>query len=355
MFDLSVSEAIVFALVAAAHGTAGALAALPLWKSHRDHGTWLGPCVLAAVVLDVALLGLRGVFIRAVPLTGLFESLVVLALVFGILYLLLRSTVEQVWFGAMMVWAMFGMVLAAAFVAKPAARPVEVAATPWAVAHAAAMILASASVVFAAANSGLYLLGSYRLKHKGIMQVLGRIPNMETLVRMNGLGVRIGFVLLTVGVISGLGMASLVGPGMVRWLADGKVICIVLAWGLLGTVLVLERFGLLRVKVRAYVTMVVFALILAATIGVTVTGATRHKFSVGRPSAQGQVAEGTPSMSWRGPTRSGAPHRGRRSNLNVESGRSLRFARHAIRGGAIERLGVHPACRRCDSTNMSSK
>jgi ABC-type uncharacterized transport system permease subunit len=236
-------------------------------------------------VLDVALLSLRGVFIRAVPLTGPFESLIVLALVFGVLYLLLRSAVAQVWFGAMMVWAMLGMVLAAVFVARPAARPLEVAATPWAVAHATAMILASASVVFAAANSGLYLLGSYRLKHKGIMQVLGRIPNMETLTHMNGIGVRLGFVLLTVGVISGLGMASLAGPGMARWLADGKVICIILAWALLGAVLVLERFGLLRVKVRAYVTMVVFVLILTATIGVTVTGATRHKFSADRPAA----------------------------------------------------------------------
>jgi ABC-type uncharacterized transport system permease subunit len=285
MFDLSLSEAIVFALVVAAHGTAAVLAALPFFKSRRHYGAWLGPCVLAAAVLDVALLSLRGVFIRAVPLTGPFESLIVLALVFGVLYLLLRSAVAQVWFGAMMVWAMLGMVLAAVFVARPAARPLEVAATPWAVAHATAMILASASVVFAAANSGLYLLGSYRLKHKGIMQVLGRIPNMETLTHMNGIGVRLGFVLLTVGVISGLGMASLAGPGMARWLADGKVICIILAWALLGAVLVLERLSLLRVKVRAYVTMVVFVLILAATIGVTVTGATRHKFSVDRPSA----------------------------------------------------------------------
>jgi ABC-type uncharacterized transport system permease subunit len=286
MFNLSVSEAIAFALVVAAHGVAGVMAALQLFKSHRRCGAWLVPCVLAAVVLDVALLGLRGISIQAVPLTGLFESLIVLALVFGVLYLLLKSAVEQVWFGSMMVWAMLGMVLAAAFVAKPAARPLELAATPWAVAHATAMILASAAVVFAAANSGLYLLGSYRLKHKGIMQVLGRIPNMETLLHMNGIGVRIGFVLLTIGVVSGLGMASLVGPGMVRWLADGKVICVVLAWGLLGGVMVLERFGVLRVKVRAYVTMVAFVLILAATIGVTVTGATRHKFSRERPPEQ---------------------------------------------------------------------
>ena len=279
MFDLSGLEAIAFALVVAAHGAAAAVAGLQLVKSRRGYGSLLGPLALTAVVLDIVLLGLRAASIRAVPLTGLFESLIVLALVFGVLYLSLRSVIEQVWFGSVLVWAMLGMVVAAAFVARPAARPQELAATPWAVAHASAMILASASVVFAAANSVLYLLGSYRLKHKGIMQVLGRIPNMETLVRMNRLGVRLGFILLTMGMIGGLGLVSVQGSGIAQWLADIKVICILAAWGLLGVVLVLDRLHLLKVKVRAYVTLVAFGLLLLAMIGVSVAGATRHKFS----------------------------------------------------------------------------
>jgi len=285
MLDLSAPEAVVFVLVVLAQAAAGAVAALQLRKGHRRNETLLASLVLAAVVLNLGLLGLRGVSIRAVPLTGLFESLIVLAVVFGVLYLLLKSAMEQVWFGSVMVWVTLGMVLAAAFVAKPASRPHELAATPWAVAHATAMILASASVTFAAANSGLYLLGSYRLKHHGIMQVLGRIPNMETLARMNRLAVRMGFVLLTVGVISGLGLVSLLGTGIAQWLADVKVLCIVAAWGLLGLVLILDRFGLLKFKVRAYVTMVAFGLLLIAMIGVTVAGVTQHKFSLARPSA----------------------------------------------------------------------
>jgi len=195
------------------------------------------------------------------------------------LHLSLRSVIEQVWFASVMIWVILGMVLAAAFVSRPAAKPLELAATPWAVAHATAMILASASVMFAAANSALYLLGRYRLKHKGIVQVLGRIPNMETLVRMNRLAVRMGFVLLTVGVIGGLGLAHVDGTGMAKWLADIKVICIVAAWGLLGVTVILDRLGLLKVKTRSYVTIVAFGLLLFAVIGVTVAGATRHKFS----------------------------------------------------------------------------
>ncbi len=278
MFNLPIVETIVLLLIVAVHAAAGVMTALQLLRRHRRYESLLMPCVLAAVVLDAALLVLRGLSIKAVPLTSLFDSLILLALIFGVLYLLLKPSVDQVWFGSVMVWAILGMVLVAALVAKPASRPEQVARTPWAVAHASFMILATASIVFAAANSALYLLGSYRLKHKAISQVLGRIPNMEALVRMHRLGVRVGFILLTVGIVSGLSL-SLFDTGIARWLADSKVICIIGAWGLLGAILVLDRFGLLRIKARAYVTMVVFGLMLVATIGVTIAGTTQHRFT----------------------------------------------------------------------------
>lgn len=285
MFDLSVLEVVVLLLVVTAHGAAAGVAALQLVANGKRFETVLAPLVLAAAVLDAAMLGLRAVFIGAVPLTGLFESLLLLAFVLGVLYLLLRPAVDQVWFSSVMVWVILGMILTATLVAKPAARPEAVAATPWALAHATAMILASASIMFAAASSVLYLLGSYRLKHKKIVLVLGRIPNMETLAQMNRTAIRIGFILLLLGVASGLCLAVLRGPGMVAWLRDVKVICIILAWGLLGAILVLDRLHLLKAKTRAYATLVVFGLILIAVVGVTVAGATQHRFSLERPPA----------------------------------------------------------------------
>lgn len=280
MLNLSAPEAVVFVLVVLAQAAAGAVAVWQLRPGRSRYGTLLAALVLAAVVLKLGLLGLRGLSIRAVPLTGLFESLLVLAMILGVLYLSLRSTINQVWFGSVLAWAMLGLVVAAAFVATPASRPHELATTPWAVVHATAMILASACVMFAAANSGLYLLGSYRLKHKALRQVLGRIPNMETLARMSHVAVRIGFVLLTIGVIGGLGLVSRLDTGISQWLADVKVICILAAWGLLGLVLILDRFGLLQAKVQAYVTILAFALLLFAMIGVTVAGVTQHQFQV---------------------------------------------------------------------------
>ena len=261
------------------------VASLQLVARGKRFGTVLTPLVLAAVALDAVMLGLRAVSIGGVPLTGLFESLLLLALVLGVVYLLLRPTIGQVWFGSVMVWVILGMILTAALVAKPAAKPQAVAATPWALAHATAMILASASIMFAAASSVLYLLGSHRLKRKQIVLVLGRIPNMETLVRMNRTAIRIGFILLALGVISGLCLAFLHGPGIVPWLRDVKVICIILACGLLGAILLLDRLHLLKAKVRAYATLVVFGLLLLAMVGVTVAGATQHRFSRDRSPA----------------------------------------------------------------------
>jgi len=113
--------------------------------------------------------------------------------------------------------------------------------------------------------------------------VLGRVPNIEKLERMNLLGMRLGFVLITIGLISGFGLAVLrlttLGISIVEWLTDGKVICIIAAWVLLGMLLVLNRLLMLKGKTRAYMTIVAFVLVLFAILGVTVLGATQHNFS----------------------------------------------------------------------------
>ena len=86
-------------------------------------------------------------------------------------------------------------------------------------------------------------------------------------------------MLITIGLISGLGLVWLLGTGILEWLTDGKVICILAAWVLLGMILVLNGFSLLKSKARAYITIVVFVLVLFAILGVTIMGVTQHDFS----------------------------------------------------------------------------
>ena len=81
------------------------------------------------------------------------------------------------------------------------------------------------------------------------------------------------------GLTTGVGLVASLGMGLRVWLADGKVICVMAAWGLLGVSLALDRLCLLRERLRACVSLIAFALVLFAILGVTVVGITRHEFS----------------------------------------------------------------------------
>ncbi|NIP27677.1 MAG: hypothetical protein GWN67_24365 [Phycisphaerae bacterium] len=278
MLELPVSEMIIFIFVIVVYLTAAIVGVLQLLAGGERYKRFLWPLVLAAVSLEVVLLVFRAVTIKAVPLTGLFESMVVLTIVFGLIFLFLNSAIQQVWFGSVMVWVILGMFLMAGTVAKPASEAHAVAATPWAIAHGVTMILGGASTMFATASAFLYLLGNHRLKLKKVMQVLGRVPNIEKLEQMTLFGIRAGFILITIGLVSGLGLIWLLKTGVFEWLTDGKVICIIAAWVLLGIILILDRMLFLNGKVRAYMTIAIFVLILLA-IFVSVLGATQHDFS----------------------------------------------------------------------------
>ncbi len=278
ILELPIPEIIILIFVIVVYLSAAIVGVLQLLAGGEKYKRFLWPLVLVAITLEAALLVFRAVSIKAVPLTGLFESMVVLTIVFGLIFLFLNSAIQQVWFGSVMVWVILGMFLMAGTVARPASEVHAVAATPWAIAHGVTMILGGASIMFATASAFLYLLGNHRLKLKQVMQVLGRVPNIEKLEQMTLFGMRAGFILITIGLISGLGLIWLLKTGIFEWLTDGKVICIIAAWGMSGIILLLDRMLLLNGKVRAYMTIAIFILILLA-IFVSVLGATQHDFS----------------------------------------------------------------------------
>jgi len=285
MAGLPIRETAIFisvVLVYSAAGVVGVLQLLP--KGSSRFGRYLSPLICLAVALEAVLLMLRAVTLKAIPLTGLFESMIVLTIVFGLTYLFFSLAVRQVWFGSIMAWVILAMVLMAGVVAAPAAEPHAVAATPWAIAHGMAMILGGAAITFAASSAALYILGSVKLKRKDVMRVLGRVPNLGKLERLNLLGARVAFFSLTIGLVSGLGLASMLGAGLIAWLTDAKVVCSVAAWAMLGVILVLNRALLLKAKTRAGMTVLTLGLILFAILGVTILGATRHNFSRGQES-----------------------------------------------------------------------
>ncbi len=285
MLQLPASEIAVFILASLTYLSATVVSIIQLRGDGQKYHRLLMPLVSLAVTLEAVLLILRAAEIKAVPLTGLFESMMVLTIVFGLIYLFLNVAIQQIWFSSVMVWVISSLVLLAGLVAEPAAEPMRVAATPWAIAHGVLMILGGAAIMLATAAAVLYLLADYRLKHKMIMQVLGRIPNVEKLEKLMLSSLWASFLLLAVGVITGIGLICMLSTHMswsilLDWVEDPKVICILAAWLLLAAVLLLNRLLLLKARTRAYMTIAVFVLVLAAIVGVAALGATRHQFSL---------------------------------------------------------------------------
>ncbi len=293
MSDLSLPELLLFVLSVLCYVGAGVLSIIRLIGDRSRYGRLLTALILLAVALAGGVLGLRAAEIRAFPLTSLFESMLLLTIVFGLLYLVFSAFLRQVWFSSVMIWVILAVILMAGVVAEPASQAhTAAAATPWAITHGAAMILGAASVLFAAANAALYLLGRHRLKNKQVTRVLGRMPDIETLSRMNLYGLKFGFVLFSIGLAGGTGLVRLLGTGILHWLADGKVITVIALWLVLAVVLLLNHRSRLGDRTRAYVTIFALALVLFAVLGVTVIGGTIHEFSSAPECLHGAVVFG---------------------------------------------------------------
>ncbi len=275
MFKLPLQELIIFAIVIASYLAAAVAGVLQLLAGGAKYKRFLLPLVALAVTFEAVILIFRAVAIKAVPLTGSFESMIVLTIVFGLTYLFLSIGIQKVWFSSVMVWVMLVLIVLAAIVAKPAAQASAMASRPWAIAHGISMALASAAAMLATASAVLYLYSRRKLKRKDLLGVLGKVPNIEKLQRMNLFGVKLCFILLTFGLVSGVGLS--VSHGWM--LTDPKIVLIEVVWLLLGVILVLWKAIRLKEKTIAHLTIVAFALILFAVVGTSVFCGTGHKFN----------------------------------------------------------------------------
>lgn len=292
MFDLPIPEVVVFILVVVIYTAAAAVGIVQLLARGEKYKRFLLPLVSLAVTLEAVILIFRAVAIKAVPLTGLFESMIVLTIVFGLTYLFLRIAIHQVWFSSVMVWIILALVILAGIVAEPASQAHEAASTPWAIAHAIAMILGGAAAMLATTSAVLYLFARRKLKRKELLGVLGKVPNIEKLERMNLFGLKSCFILMTFGLASGIGLAATsasLNMTAIDWLTDAKIVLIAIVWLLLGAIMVLWRTVKLKERVIAHMTIVAFALILFAVVGTSVFCGTGHDFAGNDIEAAGQT------------------------------------------------------------------
>jgi len=287
MLQLPVVERNIFLAVGAIYLVCSIVAIIQLHRSSDKYRPMLISLVALAVSLDSVILVFRAVDIKTIPLTGLFESMIVLSIAFGLTFLFLSITIRHVWFSSVMVWFIFVLTVLSAFVASPAAKIDLLAETPWVVWHGLSMAFSGAAIAFSSSIAALFLFTRRNLKLKKISRVIGKVPNIEKLEALNVIGIKSAFVFLTFGLMSGIGLAVVksaeISISFHSWVTDSKIILVIVAWVLLVCVLILRHL-FLRGRSVAIITLIVCFLIIFSIIGASIFCGSEHDFSDKPPS-----------------------------------------------------------------------
>ena len=283
MVHLPVPELILFVAAGVLCAGAAMIGYVQLRPTGQAYPRLLMPLICLATCLEAIILVLRAVQTQTVPLTGLFESMLVLIIVFNLLFILLSIAVTQIWFSSVMVWMIFGLALLTGMVAEPATASAKVEVTPWVVFHSVAMVISTAFITFSMVAGSLFLVTSNRLKHKKVTKVLGRVPSIHWLQVSLLLGVKGCFVTLSVGLASGIGLITMKAAapdmGLQEWFVDPKMVVVACAWLLMAFIWVLHALGMVKEKALAYSSLLAFFLMIFSLVGVPLFCGTQHNFT----------------------------------------------------------------------------
>jgi ABC-type transport system involved in cytochrome c biogenesis permease subunit len=170
----------------------------------------------------------------------------------------------------------------------PAARPMLEARSallesPWFGVHVSSLLFAYASFALACVVGITYVLQFKEIKAKHLGFFYARLPSLNVLDEMNVRAVQIGWVFLTVGLISGAIWASQIQPsGDPRMqsmsLGDPKIFVAVLSWVLYSFEIYAQRAIGWRGRRAAWLSAVGFAIVLLNFVPVSYFFTTSHNF-----------------------------------------------------------------------------
>lgn len=224
-------------MIFALHLTAIA-AYLAAWAVHfsdfrtREKGPRRGRALAAVAVGVVAQAGALVAYVvryDAVPLVGLGPASSALALVIAVIALAAAASAEAR--AAVLFLLPCALLLLAEAVVvgvEPALRQTSFRG-PWFVAHVSVIFIGYGALLLASAAALMYLLQFRTLKRKEFGSVFRFFPSLESLDRLNRLGLLVGFPALTIGLMLGWSWTLTYGRRGLA-LEDPEVIFGIVTW-----------------------------------------------------------------------------------------------------------------------------
>jgi ABC-type uncharacterized transport system permease subunit len=186
---------------------------------------------LAGMVLHLVAIVENGLAAGSFLASGFINSISLCAFLLGLLFVLVYWKYRIESLGALLFPLVFVMTAIAAVRSPVHTWTTPAARSTWLVVHIVLVLLGYAAIVLTAFTSLLYLLQERQLKRKRPLGILAKLPPLGTLDSIVSSSLGLGFVLITVGVVTGAtwvwvdsqGQAALTDPristALVTWVA----------------------------------------------------------------------------------------------------------------------------------------
>ena len=188
-----------------------------------------------AVLAPTFLIGMQTVEAGYAPLVGTTAAVSAFVWLLGLAYLYVELTTDERAMGVFVTVLLAALMILPALNPETEARP-ALLRSPLFTVHVLAMLFAYASFALAFVLGITYVLLFKEIKAKHLGFFYTRLPSLQTLDKMNGRAIIVGWVFLSAGLLIGGVWASQIGGStdpraQAMGIADPKILFALLSWG----------------------------------------------------------------------------------------------------------------------------
>ena len=233
--------------------------------------------LLVIIALHLAYLIARTVAFGHPPVTTVFEILSVLAFSIALAYALIERRSKAKETGYFILNISFFFQLASSLFIRERLDVPEILRSNWFGLHVTSALIGYAAITISAAYGFLYLMLYHEIKASRFGVIYKKLPNLETLEKMNFIAITLAFGFLTLAIVAGF-----------IWLpraftnfsyADPKLLGTIVIWSIYGIGILARKRGNLRGRSVMVLSICAFAIALFSMTIINMFFSGFHRFS----------------------------------------------------------------------------
>jgi ABC-type transport system involved in cytochrome c biogenesis permease subunit len=238
---------------------------------------WKSSLLTAVVVFHLLYLLLRTLAFEHPPVTTIFEILSVLAFAIAITYALIERQSKSKETGYFILMISFFFQLCSSLFVRDSLDVPQILRSYWFGLHITCALIGYAAITISAVYGSLYLMLYHEIKANRFGVIYKKLPNLETLERMNFIAITIAFSSLTFAILAGF-----------IWLpraftnfsyADPKLLGTAALWFLYGIGILARLKGGLRGRTIMVLSIIAFGIALFSMTIINLFFSGFHRFS----------------------------------------------------------------------------